>query len=142
MTEPHPQAESGFAHLGTYLQVLHDRASRARQGEFSENANAECIQSIGIGGKEGSGEPLDQAPVDNDPEQFARFLASTFGDATLRNLAFYRLVSRLPRHIVLDALQRAKDAQNIRKSRAHLFAFLVRDHLPRHSSNLSTNHDL
>jgi hypothetical protein len=142
MTESHPKAEPGFAHLGSYLKLLESRASRARQGESSENANAECIQkSIGIQGEDTSSE-LQQAPVDSDPEQFAHFLATTFGDLAFRNLPFYRLVAKLPRTIVLDALQRAKDAQNIRKSRAHLFAFLVRGHLPRRSRSSFTNHEL
>jgi hypothetical protein len=66
-------------------------------------------------------------------ERLARHLAMTLaGDDGLRNLAFYRKVARtMPRHVVLDALGRAKDARHIRKSRAHLFAFLVRQHLNR-----------
>jgi hypothetical protein len=140
MTEPQPQAEPGFLHLGSYLRALERRASRAPPEESHQNA--ECIESIRIRGKEGSGEPLTHDAVDNDPERFAHFLAMTFGDTTFRNLAFYRLVAKLPRPVVLDALQRAKDAQNIRKSRAHLFAFLVREHLPRRLRTSPTNDDL
>jgi hypothetical protein len=66
-------------------------------------------------------------------ERLARHLATTLaGNDGLRNLAFYRKVARtVSRHVVLDALGRAKDARHIRKSRAHLFAFLVRQHLSR-----------
>jgi hypothetical protein len=76
------------------------------------------------------------AAVDNPgaaTERLARHLALALVESDgLRNIAFYRKVARtVPRRVVLDALDRAKDARHIRKSRAHLFAFLVRPHLTR-----------
>ena len=76
-------------------------------------------------------------------ERFAQYLAGALaGRDAVRNLAFYRLVARVvPRHIAQDALTRALDAQAVRKSRAHLFAFLIREHLPKHSRSYSPSHD-
>ena len=106
----------------------------------SPNANAvqKVQNALAFRGKEGSGEPSGaEAASDVDElEGFARYLATTLGDTHFRNLAFYRLAVRsVSKPVLLDALCRAKDARDVRKSRAHLFAFLVRDHLPNRNAN-------
>jgi hypothetical protein len=112
----------------------------SKQSGLSPNANAVTeISGTALAlALEGSGEPSEGVVTATAPntEAFARYLAQTFGDTNLRSLPFYRLVTRtVPRHIVLDALQRAKDAQDVRKSRAHLFSFLVRGHLPKRQTH-------
>lgn len=114
---------------------------------LSQNANADknSLNALALGVKEGTGEPsgdrATEPPVDNDEiERVAHHLAEALGGrAALINLPFYRLVVRtVSREIVRDALTRALDARDIRRSRAHLFAFLVREHLPsRHPNSIS-----
>lgn len=111
----------------------------SKQSSLSPNANAdqETGNALAFWGKEGSGEPSGVAAVDSsrESEGFAHYLAEALGDVTRQNIAFYKKVARVvPRSIALDALGRAKDAQSVRKSRAHLFAFLVRDHFPKQQS--------
>jgi hypothetical protein len=73
---------------------------------------------------------------DDDPERVAAHLASALRDE--KSIAFFRIVARaVPREVIRDALTRALDAQNIRKSRSALFVHIVRPHLPRRSL---TNH--
>jgi hypothetical protein len=147
--QTHFPGGAGFSRLGDLvpaspIDALAPSAephARAKHGDPSEvrpspNANADqkISNALAFRGKEGSGEPSGAGPVENPngPEGFARYLATTFGDTAFRNIAFYRVVVRtVPRHVILDALGRAKDARDVRKSRAHLFAFLVRDHLPK-----------
>jgi hypothetical protein len=140
--------ESGDpAMLGRLLRMLCLSQREPTEGSenFSTSGNANADQEILKAlaeAKEGSGEPLGSErplPVDNGTEQLAHHLASSLGDSALRNIAFYRKVARMvPRAVALDALTRARDAQNIRKSRAHLFAYLMRPHLRSdHSSNSS-----
>lgn len=85
-----------------------------------------------------SSKPVAQAPaVDNGAaaERLAHHLATALGGAnSLSHLPFYRKVVRtVPRSIILDAFGRARDARNVRKTRAHLFAYLIRPHLIRPS---------
>lgn len=114
------------------------------QENLSQNANAveNSLEALAFRGEgilpRSSDSVRARDAVDNprdDQERFAQHLASSLGgrDAE-RNIPFYRLVARaVPRSVALDALVRAKDARDIRKSRAHLFASLVRPHLPHRS---------
>lgn len=67
-------------------------------------------------------------PAAADQERIASWLASALQDEAHR--AFYTTVAaQVPEAVIRDALVRAKDAHNIRKSRAALFTFIVRPHL-------------
>lgn len=142
----HPHHEAAFVQLRDVLRSPGSARSKtcpglereptegSKDASSSRNANAvqETLKAL-AGAREGCGEPWGAGQpslVDNGTERLAHHLASSLGDVALRNIAFYRKVARMvPRALVLDALTRARDAQNIRKSRAHLFAFLVRQHL-------------
>jgi hypothetical protein len=78
-------------------------------------------------------ESVAQATVpEDDPERVAAHLASALRDE--KSIAFFRIVARaVPREVIRDALTRALDAQNIRKSRSALFVHIVRPHLPHRS---------
>jgi len=134
--------------LGLAVGVEQGRDAEAERGRGSSNqvsgstnANADRKFSTALAfqGKDTSEEPPEPArasSVDNGNESFARYLAQALGDTTYRNMAFYRKAVRtVPRHILQDALGRAKDARDIRKSRAQLFTFLVRDHMPKGPNN-------
>lgn len=70
----------------------------------------------------------DQSEPD-EPERVAAHLASALRDD--KSIAFFRIVARaVPREVISDALTRALDAQNIRRSRSALFVHIVRPHLP------------
>lgn len=128
------------AEQGRELEAERGRGS-SNQVSGSTNANADRNFSTALAfqGKdtsEESPEPARATGVDNGNESFARYLAQALGDTTYRNIAFYRKAVRtVPRHVLLDALGRAKDARDIRKSRAQLFTFLVRDHMPKGPNN-------
>lgn len=81
---------------------------------------------------EGRASPARTTPVDNDIERIAAHLASALRDE--KSIVFFRLVARaVPREVIRDALMRALDAQSVHRSRAALFAHIVRPHLPRRS---------
>lgn len=76
--------------------------------------------------------PARTSPVDNDIERIAAHLASALRDE--KSIVFFRLVARaVPREVIRDALMRALDAQSVHRSRAALFAHIVRPHLSRRS---------
>jgi hypothetical protein len=125
----------------------------SKQSNQSKNANAvkEFSNVLAFQGEKALTHSASSVPspacVDNpfsDRERFARYLVDAIGGPDgERNMAFYRLVVRtVPRNIILDALGRTKDAQNIRKGRAQLFAFLVREHLPRNQTGRARNQPL
>ena len=75
--------------------------------------------------------------IDLEPERVAGYLASALRDE--KSIAFFQVVTRsVPREVVSDALERALNARNIRKSRGALFAHIVRPYLPRSSTNPRT----
>lgn len=128
---------AGFSRLTDLLPTALDPRD-SKQSGLLQNANADrnIRTALAFGGKEGSGKPSGAttaaSSVSNAANGFAEYLADTLGDAEHHNIAFYRLVCRtVPRDLILDALQRAKDAQNVRRSRAALFTFLIRHHLPK-----------
>lgn len=135
----------GLADRLLSLLQQHDESGEREPTEGSKqvslspiaNADQNIPTALALKGKEGCGEPWGNASpnaVDKfqeNGEGFARYLAQTLGDTTLQNIRHYRRIVRLvPRHLILDALGRAKDAQDVRKTRAHLFTHLVKPHLP------------
>jgi hypothetical protein len=120
------------------------RGEGGGEGQIAENVTQNAFQEISetrlrSGSREGAGgarvtEPPAHDP--NDPERVAAHLASALRDE--KSIAFFRIVARaVPREVIRDALTRALDAQNIRKSRSALFVHIVRSHLPHRSL---TNH--
>lgn len=127
--------------------ALRGKGGAEKLGLFP-NANAvkNSLNALAFREEENSEEPSggarDIRPVDNhENERRAHHLANALGGhAALVNIAFYRKVVRtVPHHVVQDALTRALDAMSVRKSRAHLFAFLLRPHLADPSLTNRTN---
>jgi hypothetical protein len=99
-------------------------ASRATRNAYQENSSTRTRSG------------LDEDPSD-DPERVAAHLASALRDE--KSIAYFRIVARaVPREVVRDALTRALEARNIRKTRAALFVHIVRPYLPRSSTNSRT----
>lgn len=143
MNETHSHNEVGFVRLGAIL--FGSRAADEEKKGFGDDE----MGSLGIPGtqnafqefsetrseRSGNGtysearaSPAHATPVDNDIERVAAHLASALRDE--KSIAYFRLVARaVPREVIRDALARALDARSVRRSRAALFAHLVRPHL-------------
>ena len=144
----HELGDPGLAGRLIALALGASRDSGERRGEgggegqvasaATQNAFQEILETrLRSGSGEGAGgarvaEPEPTAPGHEDVERVAAHLASALRDE--KSIAFLRIVARaVPREVIRDALTRALDAQNIRKSRSALFAYIVRPHLPQRS---------
>lgn len=155
------EARLGIADFGARiadllpLRLVHSPDGEEKRGEggdveglgsstVTQNAfqklyrKALAFGEVGNGGAgergEGASQPVDTLSAAEHIERIAGYLATRLRDE--KSLAFYRLVARaVPREVVRDALARALDVpqQSIRRSRAALFAHLMRPHMPRRS---------
>lgn len=98
-----------------------------RLREILNEANEYCHHPLAFREEGGPGE--EGSPHVDNPLHVADYLANRLDDE--KSLAFYKLVASLPREVIRDALMRALDvpARDIRRSRAAIFASLVRPHL-------------
>jgi hypothetical protein len=145
----HAFGDPGLA--GKLLAVLlgaHRHGERRGKGgdegqevrNVTQNAFQEASQTRRRSGSgEGAGVARVAAPsvqTPDDVERVAAHLASALRDE--KSIAYFRIVARaVPREVVRDALTRALDVRNVRKSRAALFTHIVRPYLPPHSTKNS-----